>query len=362
MWNIPFLRKYIKRLPPPRKVHIGKKLFKYCVVGGTFDRLHIGHKTLITTALLHAKKLLLCITTDSYVRKTKKIATDLIEPFTVRKNAVKGFLEDINYLQNVEFCPIDDPYSPAVLSEIAKDLDSITISSDPNIIARTERLNALRQKEGLDPLTIIKIPLILDPYGKIFSSTRYRLNDFFPEPRPPEFGVTKVVLEDIRKPKGSLIDGPRQLPDPSEFEDSGIVVIGDTAFSNLVKFGYPISVAILDFKAKREALHYTVNFDEKTIIEAVPAIPTLNKPSTISTYSWFSIMVAYVQKTSTIIRVFGEEDLLGFPATILAPDDALIIYGDPFLSKLVYYRNTQDHRDNALDLLLKMTITKTAST
>ena len=356
MWNIPKLQRFIKRLPEPMALRVTERVFNYCVVGGTFDHFHIGHKTLITTATLFSRKILLCITSDEYVKNMRKIASDLIEPFAKRQQNVAFFLRDIECMDMSILCSIDDPYSTAINSPHAEELDSIMISKDPDVMKRTEKLNLLRIEKNLRPLKIIRIPLILDPYGEVFSSTRYRLNNYFPEPRPPELRLNKEVIEEIRRPKGPTVDSPMELPNPERFFDRGIIVIGDTAFRNLVSMGYPISVAILDFKAKRENLSYTVEYPGSSTIEAVPAIPTFNPPSSISTYTWFSVMVAFVQRSPTIVRVFGEEDLLGFPATLLAPIGSLVIYGDPFLDKLVYYVVNEYHKDRALKLLSKMTV------
>lgn len=356
MWNIPVLQRFIKSLPKPEPLKVSERKYKFCVVGGTFDRLHIGHKTLLTTAEMFSEKLLVCISSDTFVKKMKKIAMNKIEPFHTRKHALEEFLTEISV--TFILCELNDPFTPALYSEYADNLDSIIISSDPDIVERTKMLNNLRKSNNLNPLSIIKIPLIRDPLGKIISSTRYRIDDYFPEPRPPEFVVKRDLMEHIRKPKGVIVDGPQDLPDPNEFRNKGIIVIGDEAFRNLARIGYPISTAILDFKVRRTPLFYTVlRFSDD--IKAVPAIPSFNPPGRISTFSWFSTLVGFVQKEVTIIRVFGEEDLMGFPATILAPHDALIIYGDPFRKKLVYFRVSDKHKQEALSLIKKMTIVPT---
>jgi len=354
LWNIPKLQRFVKKLPEPKLLKIEEEKFKFCVVGGTFDRLHMGHKTLLTTALSFSKKILVCITTDNYVKGLKKVAGDIIESFQQRFKRVRDFIKRTGRVDDVTFCSIDDPFSPAISSQHASILDSIVISADESVVGRTRILNELRRKRNLPPLKVIQIPLILDPYGRVFSSTRYRLNDYFPEPRPPEFKVVEKVIENIRKPKGVLVDSPRDLPDPDNYRDSGIIAIGDAVFVNMMKEKYPVSVAIIDSKIKRQTLEYTVYFRHGDFLEAVPMIPTFNPPGSISTFSWFSIMVAFIQPKPTIVRVYGEEDLMGFPATILAPEGSLIVYGDPFHNKIVYYTVNGEHKAKALSLLRQM--------
>ncbi len=357
MWNLPKLQKFVKTLPRPNKIFVRTKRLKFCVVGGTFDRMHIGHKTLINTALIFSENILICVTSDTYVRKLRKIAGSIIEPYKIREEHIRNFVAELDQSNKVHICILEDPYSPALTSQFADKLDSIAVSEDPAVLARTFKLNELRKKHDLGILTILRIPLLRDPYGKVISSTRYRLNDYFPPPRPPKLRVTKDIIDDIRKPKGTAVSSPKDLPDPDSFKKKGIVVIGDAAFNNLSKFDYPISVAIIDFKIQRRDLNYTIfyNIDERrNIIDAPPIIPVLNSPGTISTQTWFVVLLAYVQTKPSIISVYGEEDLLGFPATVLAPEGALIIYGDPFRNKLVYFIADWEQKEKAFELLSKM--------
>lgn len=357
LWNIPQLQEYVKRLPAPSRLCIGDINFKFCTIGGTFDRLHIGHKTLINVALILSKEILIGVTSDQFARSLRKVMAELIEPYELRKRNIEEFLLSLGKSNSSYICKLDDPFSPALALEFATRLDSIVISEEPSVVERTLSLNEARLDRGLNPLIIIQIPLIRDPYGEVISSTRYRLNDFFPPPRPPEFRLTNEVIEKIREPKGTIVESPRDLPDPQIFKNKGVIVIGDAAFMNLSKCGYPISVAIVDFKIQREEVRYATFYfidKERRIIKVPPMIPVINRPGTISIESWYSILIALVQESPTIVTVYGEEDLLGFPATILAPEGSLIVYGDPFRKKLVYFIVDSEHKEDASNLLLKM--------
>jgi len=357
LWNIPQLQRFIKRLPTPNKLQIGNVNFNFCTIGGTFDRLHIGHKTLINVALIFSKRVLVCVTSDQYAKSLRKIAAELIEPYDLRKKRVEEFISSLGKSNATYMYKLEDPYSPATTSEFAVDIDSIVISNEPAVTERTFKLNELRLEYGLSPLKILRIPLLRDPYGEIISSTRYRLNDFFPPPRPPELRLTNEVTKKIREPKGAAITSPKYLPDYQLFKKSGVIAIGDAAFVNLLRFGYPVSVALVDFKIQRKGVSYATFYcinEETKLIDVPPMIPVINPPGRISTESWYATLIAFVQENPTIVTVYGEEDLLGFPATMLAPEGSLVVYGDPFKKKLIYFIVDSDHKENALDLLLKM--------
>ena len=52
------------------------KPFYYCVMGGTFDRLHEGHKLLLRTASALAEKVFVGVVSDEFedkLRRKKKI-------------------------------------------------------------------------------------------------------------------------------------------------------------------------------------------------------------------------------------------------------------------------------------------------
>ena len=53
--------------------------------------------------------------------------------------------------------------------------------------------------------------------------------------------------------------------------------------------------------------------------------------------------------------VEGEEDLMGFPAVLLAPDDSVMIYGQPDVG-IVWVPVSKSNKKLARDLLEKMPI------
>ncbi|XP_026327157.1 bifunctional coenzyme A synthase isoform X2 [Hyposmocoma kahamanoa] len=87
------------------------KQYEYVALGGTFDRLHNGHKILLSQAVLRSTKHLTVGVTDVNMIQSKKL-WELIEPVEKRIAAVLEFVIDIN--PDLEYCvlPIQDIYGP----------------------------------------------------------------------------------------------------------------------------------------------------------------------------------------------------------------------------------------------------------
>lgn len=85
--------------------------FKNVVLGGTFDRIHAGHKVLLSTAALLAEERLVVGVTDENMIKSKKL-WELIHPTEQRIADVRAFLEEIDSTLRYEVVPISDPFGP----------------------------------------------------------------------------------------------------------------------------------------------------------------------------------------------------------------------------------------------------------
>ena len=86
-------------------------MYEHVVLGGTFDRLHDGHKMLLSAAVLRCKKSLTIGVTDGCMIHTKKL-WELIEPCSTRIKKLEEFLIDIEPRIEYRIVPITDPYGP----------------------------------------------------------------------------------------------------------------------------------------------------------------------------------------------------------------------------------------------------------
>ena len=128
------------------------------VLGGTFDHLHIGHKLLLSMAILSARKELLVGVTSTALLVNKK-HREYIEPRHVRMAHVRAFVRDqcTALGKSLQLCvvPISDPCGPAATQP---DLDVLVVTDETvrgaDLIAEERRKNALR------PLQLYTVRLV----------------------------------------------------------------------------------------------------------------------------------------------------------------------------------------------------------
>ncbi|XP_069359336.1 bifunctional coenzyme A synthase isoform X1 [Maniola hyperantus] len=132
------------------------KTYEYVALGGTFDRLHNGHKILLSQAALRATKHVTVGVTDVNMIQSKTL-WELIEPIEKRMKAVLEFLRDINPDLEYNVCPIQDVYGPT------KDdprFQLIVVSEETKRGAI--KINEKRQTNGLQPLDVYTIGIAED--------------------------------------------------------------------------------------------------------------------------------------------------------------------------------------------------------
>uniref|UniRef100_UPI00358F2061 bifunctional coenzyme A synthase isoform X2 n=1 Tax=Myxine glutinosa TaxID=7769 RepID=UPI00358F2061 len=126
------------------------------VLGGTFDRLHNGHKSLLATACLLARKRLLIGIADKDLLKGKRLF-ELIQPFGQRCLELKEFLCDVNPNLQYDIVPITDVCGPSITDE---HLNCIVVSEETR--KGGEIINAKRKERGLSELAVHTISLMAD--------------------------------------------------------------------------------------------------------------------------------------------------------------------------------------------------------
>lgn len=128
------------------------------VVGGTFDRLHGAHKTLLNISCLLANKRFLIGVCDQDLLK-KKVLKELIEPYALRVQRLTEFLLDIKPSLHYEIVPLSDPFGPSVVDS---QLQCIIVSEETR--KGGESVNKKRFENGLPGLVLYEIQLLKDAH------------------------------------------------------------------------------------------------------------------------------------------------------------------------------------------------------
>ncbi|XP_029978146.1 bifunctional coenzyme A synthase [Sphaeramia orbicularis] len=128
------------------------------VVGGTFDRLHGAHKTLLNISCLLANRRFLIGVCDQAMLK-KKVLKELIEPYSLRVQKLQEFLIDVKPSLQVEIVPLDDPFGASVVDP---DLKCIVVSEETR--KGGEAVNKKRIENGLPALVLHEIQLLKDAH------------------------------------------------------------------------------------------------------------------------------------------------------------------------------------------------------
>lgn len=123
--------------------------FKVVALGGTFDRMHNGHRSLLTLAASCCGDKLVVGITCAELLSSKKNASE-IYAFVKREKDVKEFLSIVKPTLKVATVGLVDPFGPTVTD---KDIEAIVVSSET--IGGARKINQIRSEKSLRPLKIL---------------------------------------------------------------------------------------------------------------------------------------------------------------------------------------------------------------
>ena len=159
--------------------------------------------------------------------------------------------------------------------------------------------------------------------------------------------LSDSLREQLKIPLGVLLPGNQADESNISKHLTGIqciISVGDRTTEKLLSFGIVPSLQIIDGYEKRKA-RKPPKFDGPTEI-------TVDNPAaTVTTQSISAIKTAFATHALPVrICVNGEEDLLVLPVCIYAPENAVILYGQPNQG-LVIVNITPEIRNKAQKLL-----------
>lgn len=327
------------------------KKFKLLALGGTFDRLHLGHQFFLRKAFALSEHVLIGLTNDLFVKK-KHLNKDILSYQKRRSNLVK-FLKKNNFFDRVTFYKLGDVYGPTLDKNLA--IEGILITEKTLPGARI--INKERKRLGLSPLEIIKTPLVKMRNGEVISSTKVRQSLLLPTKLRPL----------LKKPFGQLLPGSENNPKIAALavekiiereKPKLIITVGDVVTRSFNELGIPLNLAVVDFKIKRKKT--IKNLGELGFKKEKPDLILKNPAGGISSSlsSGLKKILSKFSKPPThnsepiTIKVLGEEDLAVLPMIIFSPKNSAIFYGQPSKG-IVYLKVNEKLKKRASKLLLR---------
>lgn len=148
--------------------------FRQVALGGTFDRLHAGHRLLLAAAVAIATDVLYIGITDGKLLESKAYK-ELLQSYDDRRAAVSRFIMSMSGQLEQRFLQLSDPAEPTQ-AETSDEVEAIVVSAET--IKGAHTINQGRRKRGFPLLTIVVVPVVgAMSSGEKLSSTTLRAAD-----------------------------------------------------------------------------------------------------------------------------------------------------------------------------------------
>ena len=159
------------------------------------------------------------------------------------------------------------------------------------------------------------------------------------------FKIDENSIDEFKRPLGKLyVDFEDAIPMIKEA--SFLISVGDQTTKNLVDIDLIPDLGIIDNRIQRKDHNYDIIRTENILNADNPA-------GTITENLWETIEEAISltleDSGNRIIVVKGEEDLAVLPCLLIAPEDAVILYGQP--NEGLVFVNVSEGKDKANKLM-----------
>jgi uncharacterized protein (UPF0218 family) len=158
--------------------------------------------------------------------------------------------------------------------------------------------------------------------------------------------LPESLRDQMKIPLGALLpENQTQKSEIQKFlsENSYLITVGDRTTEKMIDFGLIPSLQIIDGQEKREKR-------DPPKLENATELTVDNPAAEITLQSIDVIKKAFSMESPVRIFVNGEEDLLVLPVCVHAPENSVVMYGQPN-EGLVIVDITSEIRNKAQSLL-----------
>jgi len=303
------------------------KKYKHVIIGGTFDRLHLGHQKILEKAFSLGEKVTIGIAKKDLHKN--KLLSSIIEDFEKREKSVRDFLNNKGLGRKFNLIPITDIFGTTLTDPT---IEAIVVSQETHKNALF--INEKRREKNLPDLEIIIFSYVTGSDNQTITSERIRAGeiDGFGEKYISIFDKKeKIILPqklrgELKKPLGDLLSTEELFNYIRQNQPVMVIAVGDIVANLLYKNNFDPELKIIDFKTKRKKIIPEFPIDKEVRLINNKA-GTITKEAVLVMENL--IKKYFFNKQKQVLTINGEEDLLTLSAILLAPLNSLVLYGQP---------------------------------
>ncbi len=151
-------------------------MFGKVAVGGTFDELHKGHKTLLVKAFEIGERVVIGLSADNFVSELNK--PHITDSFEERRQGLLDWLAQSGVNPRAEIVPLFDAFGSSVKDP---EIEALVVSEETKPTAL--KINERREAAGLAKLEIVTVKMVPSENCDPISTTRIRRGEMDREGR-----------------------------------------------------------------------------------------------------------------------------------------------------------------------------------